>query len=88
MAGQRARLPASSRPAWAATDVDKAGNPGYRSEKTGEPAPLFHVVYDDDPNHPYPSHLMESQDLEEYEIAEMLVDDGTNADKKELPASG
>ena len=62
----------------AATDVDKAGNPGYRSEKTGEPAPLFHVDYDDDPNNPYPSLLMEFQDLEEFEIAEMLVDDNGN----------
>uniref|UniRef100_A0A7S3L429 Uncharacterized protein n=1 Tax=Amphora coffeiformis TaxID=265554 RepID=A0A7S3L429_9STRA len=61
----------------AATDVDKAGNPGYCSEKTGEPACLFHVVYDDDPNNPYPSHLIEFQDLEEHEVTEMLVkDDG------------
>ena len=72
----------------AATDVDKAGNPGYRSEDTGEPAPLFHVVYDDDPNHPYPSHLMEFQDLETHEIEAMLVGDDTNGDKKEPPASG
>lgn len=66
----------------AATDVDKAGNPGYRSEKTGEPACLFHVVYDDDPNNPYPSHLMEFQDLEEHEVREMLLaeNDGAGAE--------
>jgi hypothetical protein len=29
------------------TDVDSEGNPGFESSKTGQPAPLFHVVFDD-----------------------------------------
>lgn len=71
----------------AATDVDKAGNPGYRSEKTGEPAPLFHVVYEDDPNHPYPSYLIDFQDLETAEIQEMLEGDAVDDGKPANPTS-
>lgn len=57
----------------AATDVDRQGNPGYRLEATGEPAPLFHVEYEDDPNHPYPSQTLQSQDLDESELQDILV---------------
>lgn len=55
------------------TDVDKAGEPGFVSEKTGAPAALFHVVFDDEPNHPYSSMLVQSQDLEEYELLECVL---------------
>lgn len=55
------------------TDVDKAGEPGFVSEKTGKPAQLFHVEFDDDPYHQYASLLVSSQDLEEYEVLECLM---------------
>jgi hypothetical protein len=57
------------------TDVDQSGEPGFVSERTGKPAKLFHVVFDDDPSHPYVSYLVQSQDLEEYEIAECVVEE-------------
>jgi hypothetical protein len=63
----------------AATDVDRQGNPGYRVEATGEPAPLFHVEYEDDPNHPYPSHTLQSQDLDASELQEILVPEDDNS---------
>ncbi|CAJ1891926.1 unnamed protein product [Cylindrotheca closterium] len=56
------------------TDVDKEGSPGFISEATGEPADLFHVVFPEDKNHPYSSHLLTSQDLEEYEVLENLLE--------------
>lgn len=62
------------------TDVDKEGNPGFISEASGEPADLFHVVFPEDKNHPYFSHLLTSQDLEEYEVLENLLEE------KEEPA--
>jgi len=55
------------------TDVDKNGDPGFVSEKTGEPAELFNVKFDDDPNHPYANHLLDEQDLEEYELLDCLL---------------
>ena len=55
------------------TDLDKEGNPGFVDE-TGKPANLFHVVFKDDPNHPYPQHLLASQDLEEHEVRDCLVE--------------
>jgi len=55
------------------TDVDKNGDPGFVSEKTGEKAELFNVKFDDDPNHPYANHLLDEQDLEEYEILDCLL---------------
>ena len=60
----------------AATDVDRAGNAGYVSEATGQPAALFHVQYDETEasNHPYPSYLVDGQDLEEAEVQEMLME--------------
>ena len=48
-------------------DVDKDGEPGYTSEKTGNPADLFHVTSS---VHKDP---VWSQDLEEFEILENLV---------------
>jgi hypothetical protein len=57
------------------TDVDQSGEPGFVSERTGKPAKLFHVVFDDDPSHPYVSYLVQSQDLEEYEISECVVEE-------------
>lgn len=44
------------------TDVDSEGNPGFTCSKTGEPANLFHVVFDDF-----------EQDFEQFEIEEFLV---------------
>lgn len=47
-------------------DVDKDGAPGYTSEKTGKPADLFHVSF-------VSKGPVWSQDLEEFEILENLV---------------
>ena len=56
------------------TDVDKAGQPGFISEKTGKPAALYHVVFNDEPtHHPYASVLIEFIDLEEYELKEYIL---------------
>jgi hypothetical protein len=55
------------------TDVDQSGEPGFISEKTGKPAKLFHVAFDDEPSHPYASYLVQSQDLEEDELLECMV---------------
>jgi hypothetical protein len=55
------------------TDVDQSGEPGFVSEKTGKPAKLFHVAFDDEPSHPYASYLVQSQDLEEDELLECMV---------------
>ena len=49
------------------TDVDKDGAAGYTSEKTGKPAALFHVCCVD-------KGPILSQDLEEFEVIENLVD--------------
>jgi hypothetical protein len=57
----------------AETDVDQHGNPGFVSERTNEPANLFHVVFDDEPGHPYFPLLVESQDLEEWELENALL---------------
>lgn len=35
----------------------KNGEPGFVSE-SGKPANLFHVEFDDDPNHPYGEYLL------------------------------
>jgi hypothetical protein len=73
------------------TDVDKAGQPGFVSEASGEPARLYHVVFDAEPNHPYPSLQAQSQDLEEYELQACLLpetkttDDARPAKKKAKP---
>mmetsp|Transcript_21284 Transcript_21284/g.29847 ORF Transcript_21284/g.29847 Transcript_21284/m.29847 type:complete len:419 (+) Transcript_21284:205-1461(+) len=57
----------------ASTDVDKNGEPGFISEASGKPAALFHVVFDS-------GNLLASQDLEEYELMEFLVEDNDNFD--------
>mmetsp|Transcript_6540 Transcript_6540/g.7331 ORF Transcript_6540/g.7331 Transcript_6540/m.7331 type:complete len:413 (-) Transcript_6540:119-1357(-) len=49
-------------------DVDKNGNPGFVSENTGKAACLFHVQMDNDCS-------IESQDLEGYEVEEVLLHD-------------
>ena len=51
--------------AWiAATDVDRAGDPGFVCSRTGRPARLFHAAFDE-----------LGQDLEEWELKECLLDD-------------
>mmetsp|Transcript_3132 Transcript_3132/g.8480 ORF Transcript_3132/g.8480 Transcript_3132/m.8480 type:complete len:386 (-) Transcript_3132:451-1608(-) len=55
------------------SDTDKGGNPGYISEKTGKPANLFHIVFDDNPGHPYAQYLLHETDVEEYEILDILL---------------
>ncbi|KAL7578368.1 hypothetical protein ACA910_012770 [Epithemia clementina (nom. ined.)] len=55
------------------TDVDKAGEPGY-VDQSGKPAKLFHVVFDDEAHlHKYGSYLVESQDMEEFELEACLI---------------
>lgn len=44
-------------------DKDRNGNPGFVSEKTGLPAMLFHVAFDQNPN-------LLNKDFEEWEIKE------------------
>ena len=57
------------------SDKDKEGNPGFISEKTGNPAALFHVIFDEVKTFPQYHHcLLQSQDLEEYELLECLID--------------
>lgn len=65
-----------------ATDVDKEGNPGFVSEKTGKPAHLFNVEFPDEPNHPYASYLINVQDLEEHEVAEKLLEETEKQKRK------
>lgn len=74
------------------TDVDKEGNPGFVSETSGEPADLFHVVFPEDKNHPYSAHLLTSQDIEEFEVLESLLEEETDGEdskrkRTETPAS-
>ena len=45
-------------------DVDSEGNPGFSSSVTGNPANLFHAVFEDF-----------SQDLEEFELEECLLEE-------------
>jgi len=59
------------------TDVDQAGEPGFVSDRTGKPARLFHIFFDDEPHHPYASFLVQSQDLEEYEVMDCLLPEET-----------
>lgn len=51
-----------------ATDVDSNGDPGYTSERTGKSAALYHVTFDQ-------SSAIDSQDMEEFELLESLVED-------------
>mmetsp|Transcript_22458 Transcript_22458/g.28342 ORF Transcript_22458/g.28342 Transcript_22458/m.28342 type:complete len:432 (-) Transcript_22458:51-1346(-) len=48
-------------------DVDREGNPGFVSEKTKEPACLFHVTMDSNCS-------IAAQDFEEYELEDILVE--------------
>lgn len=68
------------------TDLDKEGNPGFISESTGTPASLFHVVFADEPHHLYASFLLRSQDLEEHEVQENLLEE-TPAEKRKREAA-
>jgi hypothetical protein len=65
-----------------ATDVDKEGNPGFVSESTGKPADLFNVVFPDQPHHTYSTFLLSSQDLEEHEVLESLLEETPTAKRK------
>lgn len=69
------------------TDVDKAGAPGFVSEATGKPARLYHVVFPEDPHHQYASLLIQTQDLEEYELLESLVDETSADTLSDVPPS-
>jgi hypothetical protein len=71
----------------ASTDKDKQGEPGYISDQTGEPADLFHIVFDDEPHHPYAKLLIESMDMEENEVMESLLDSGGEDDAVSEPPS-
>jgi hypothetical protein len=55
------------------TDVDKNGEPGFVSEKSGKPANLFEVVFDDEPSHPYAPLLLDRQDMEQWEVEDWLL---------------
>jgi len=57
------------------SDTDRQGQPGYVSEKTNEPAALFHVEFEECPGHAYPKYLLDFQDLEEEEIRDSLLPD-------------
>lgn len=56
------------------TDTDSNGESAFVSEQTNEPANLFYVIFDEAPNHPYSPSLLATQDLEEFEVAEAIVD--------------
>lgn len=55
------------------TDVDRAGEPGFVSERTGKPARLYHVTFEEVRHHQYANLLLDSVDLEEYELEQCLV---------------
>lgn len=61
------------------------GNPGFISESTGEPANLFHVVFEDQLGHPYASILLDTQDFEEYEIIDKVLPEDVSAVPPEGP---
>jgi hypothetical protein len=54
------------------TDLDRNGQPGF-VDAQGHPAPLFHIEFPEEPNHPYANHLLATQDVEEYELVASLV---------------
>lgn len=49
------------------------GDAGFLSDKTGDPAELFNIKFDEDSNHQYANHLITEQDLEEYELLDCLL---------------
>jgi hypothetical protein len=57
-------------------DVDKKGSPGFVSEKTGRPAKLFHVKYEVDKHTAHADFQLEMQDLEEYELLDIILPPG------------
>jgi len=57
----------------AETDKDSQGDPGYVSDKTGKPAALFYVQFEDLKTHAYPKFLLHSIDMELHEVEEVLV---------------
>mmetsp|Transcript_22851 Transcript_22851/g.26047 ORF Transcript_22851/g.26047 Transcript_22851/m.26047 type:complete len:176 (+) Transcript_22851:184-711(+) len=58
------------------TDTDRQGHPGYISERTKQPAALFHVIFGELPGqHLYPKYLLAYQDMEESEVREILIPD-------------
>jgi hypothetical protein len=59
------------------------GNPGFISESTGKPTNLFHVIFEDQPSHPYASILLDTQDFEEYEISDKVIPEDVAAAKEE-----
>jgi hypothetical protein len=65
------------------TDVDRAGQPGFVSERTGQPANLYHVRFDEVPYHPYASMLLDGIDLEGHELEQCLVEEADPAATKE-----
>jgi hypothetical protein len=58
------------------TDLDKDGQPGFVSEKTGKPERLYHVKFQEDKHHKYASQMLAEQDLEEWELKNCLIEDG------------
>jgi len=58
-----------------AEDTDRHGEPGYTCEETGKPAALFHVEFQDVPDHPYRKEMIDFQDMEEHEVRNMLVEE-------------
>jgi hypothetical protein len=64
------------------TDLDRNGQPGFLDAQ-GHPAPLFHVEFPEEPNHPYANHLLTTQDLEEYELVANLVPINSQKDTDE-----
>ena len=58
-------------------DVDRAGDPGFISERTGEPASLFHVTFDQPGGRALlAGELLESQDFELSELEELSLAGG------------
>ena len=55
-------------------DVDREGNPGFVSEKTNEPACLFHVTMDS-------TCAVASQDFEEYELEYILMESDNDGEE-------
>jgi len=63
------------------TDIDRKGDPGFVSERTGKPARLYHVEFDTDQHHhqAYGNLMIKSQDFEEFELLEILDDESAVA---------
>uniref|UniRef100_A0A7S4EIH5 Agenet domain-containing protein n=1 Tax=Pseudo-nitzschia australis TaxID=44445 RepID=A0A7S4EIH5_9STRA len=70
------------------SDTDKDGNPGFVSEKTGKPANLFHVVFDENPGHPYTQYLLKNTDVEGYEISDRILPEEIPKTKTTSSSSG